>query len=71
MAIPTYPASKVRPLRKRLALTQQDLADQLGVSQALIAHWETGRAVPSGPAAILLSQLEARAALEEKSPVHA
>lgn len=71
MAIPTFPASKVKPLRFRLQMTQQDLADAIGVARSLVAHWETERAIPSGPAAILLSQLEARASLEEKIPVHA
>lgn len=36
----------IRRARKLNNLTQADLAERLGVSQALIAHWETGRQVP-------------------------
>lgn len=34
--------------RERLELTQQDLADRLGVDRVTIARWETGtRAIPA------------------------
>ena len=33
-------------MRKRLDLTQQDVANKIGVSQACIAMWETGEAMP-------------------------
>lgn len=34
-------------LRERLELTQQELADKLGVDRVTIARWETGaRAIP-------------------------
>ena len=71
MPIPIYPADKVRPLRVKLKMTQQEFADGIGVARSLVAHWETGRAVPTGPAAILLSQYEARQALPEKSLISA
>jgi transcriptional regulator with XRE-family HTH domain len=35
-------------LRERLELTQQELADKLGVDRVTIARWETGtRAMPA------------------------
>jgi transcriptional regulator with XRE-family HTH domain len=33
--------------RIRQGLTQSDLGDKMGVSQALISHWENGGSVPS------------------------
>lgn len=71
LAIPTYPCEKVRRLREALDWTQQELAESIGVVRTLVTLWEKGIRTPSGPAAILLSQLEARTALEEKTPVHA
>lgn len=53
-----YPAEFVLPLRVRLGLTQVELAERVGVSQPLVAHWESGRRVPNGPAAIILKQLD-------------
>jgi putative transcriptional regulator len=49
---------EVAPLRLRLGWTQTELARQLGVSQPLVAMWESGDRKPSGPAAILLRQLD-------------
>lgn len=39
--------SNVRLIRKKLGLTQEDLAKRFGVSQSLIAKLETGRIDPS------------------------
>jgi len=54
----TFSPESVFPLRSKLGLTQTELADRLGVSQPLVARWEAGDRVPSGPAAILLRQLD-------------
>jgi DNA-binding transcriptional regulator YiaG len=35
-------------LRKRAGLTQQELADIIGVTRVAICHWEKGRRVPDG-----------------------
>jgi len=43
----TLTLSHVRALRKRLGLTQHQLAKQVGVSQSLIAKLETGRIDPT------------------------
>lgn len=70
MARRTFPCELVRPLRELLGMTQHQLARELDVSQALVAQWESGDRKPSGPAAILLSQIRAKADLE-KIPVPA
>jgi transcriptional regulator with XRE-family HTH domain len=46
----------IKALRKRLRVTQQQLADRLGVDQATVSRLETGRP-PSGPVQKLLEQL--------------
>jgi DNA-binding transcriptional regulator YiaG len=64
MPIPKFPSEKVKPLRKQLGLKQAELADRIGVTQELVSMWERGARVPTGPAAILLSQEAGRADLE-------
>lgn len=55
-ATPTTP-DEIRALRKRLSLTQVELAARVGTAQAAVSRWERGRAKPSGPVRKLLSQL--------------
>jgi DNA-binding transcriptional regulator YiaG len=50
----------VKALRLRLALTQEELARQLGVSLSTVSRWETGRSSPSRLARQRLSELSAR-----------
>lgn len=50
----------VKALRLRLALTQEELARQLGVSLSTVSRWETGRSAPSRLARQRLSELSAR-----------
>jgi DNA-binding transcriptional regulator YiaG len=71
VGIPTFPTSEIQKLRKQLGMTQSELAETLGVARSLVACWERNIRQPSGPAAILLSQMKARAGLEEKSAVPA
>ena len=52
-------ADEIRALRKRLDLTQAELAGRIGLTREAVTQWETGRARPNGPARILLRQLEA------------
>ncbi|MEQ9001417.1 MAG: helix-turn-helix transcriptional regulator [Coleofasciculus sp. B1-GNL1-01] len=40
------PLSPLKKLRMLQNLTQQELADVLGVTQDTVANWERGRAVP-------------------------
>ena len=37
----------IKELRKKLGLTQQELADKIGVARVTIARWETGQKKPS------------------------
>ena len=60
---PTWSAAEVRALRKRLGLSQQQLADVLGVRQATVSEWETGVYQPRGASARLLTLIAERAGL--------
>lgn len=58
----------IRRLRARLGWTQLTLAKSLGVSQALISAWESGKRTPGGPAKeVLRSLLEQTAEVDETS----
>jgi DNA-binding transcriptional regulator YiaG len=52
---PVWDATSVRGLRRHLALTQDQLADELGVRQQTISEWETGVYEPRGASTRLLS----------------
>jgi DNA-binding transcriptional regulator YiaG len=43
---PDYP-SMVKEVRRQLALSQEDLARELGVSYATVNRWENGQSKPS------------------------
>ncbi len=53
--------NEVREVRVALGLTQVEFAKEVGVSQPLVAMWEGGDREPTGPAAIVLSQLKVKA----------
>jgi len=57
----------VASIRARLGLSQTALAQQLGVDQSTVSRWETGELSPSGPALILLRQLEQQAKTTTKT----
>lgn len=40
-------AARIQALRKEKGLTQEALADRLGVSRQAIGKWESGQAIPS------------------------
>lgn len=54
-------ADELKRIRGRLRLTQQELADQLGVSRVTVARWETGLRTISEPVARLIRRLAAEA----------
>jgi transcriptional regulator with XRE-family HTH domain len=49
---------RVLGIRQKLGWTQQQLADQLGVTQATVNRWEKAKKMPSPLAATLIEQLE-------------
>jgi DNA-binding transcriptional regulator YiaG len=59
----TWDGAGVRRLRRELQLTQQELAEQLGVRQQTISEWETGAYEPRGASARLLDIVAERAGL--------
>ena len=51
------PSTKnVKSIRKRLKMTQTELADRLGIDRSSLAHMENGRKVPR-PVELLLASL--------------
>jgi len=54
-------AARLRLLRARLGLSQEQLARQLSVSFATVNRWETGRSQPSARARAAIADLEASA----------
>ncbi|MGH3289570.1 MAG: ATP-binding protein, partial [Streptosporangiaceae bacterium] len=54
-------AARLRLLRARLGLSQEQLARRLGVSFATVNRWEAGRSRPSARAAAAIAELEASA----------
>ena len=59
-------AARLRLLRARLGLSQEQLARRLGVSFATVNRWETGRSRPSARARAAIAELEASASLEQE-----
>lgn len=47
-------AANVADIRGRLGLSQQELADLLGISCRTLENWEQGRRAPTGAAKVLL-----------------
>lgn len=51
-------SKRIRDLRKKLALSQRELATLFGVSAGAVAHWELGKRQISGPVLKLLELYE-------------
>ena len=47
--------NKLRAAREARALSQESLAQIIGVTDGAVSHWETGRAIPGTPARKLLA----------------
>ncbi len=37
---------ELKKMRKLQSITQQQLAEMLGITQAMVSHYETGRCIP-------------------------
>lgn len=48
---------KLMVLRKKAGMSQEDLADRLGVSRQAISRWELGSTLPDAPNLLKLSDL--------------
>jgi DNA-binding transcriptional regulator YiaG len=55
---------RVRALRAHLGLTQDALADELGVRQQTVSEWETGQYAPRGASAKLLTMVAENAGFD-------
>lgn len=58
---PVWDAALVRALRHHMAMTQSELAQELGVRQSTISEWEAGLYEPRGASSKLLSIVAERA----------
>lgn len=59
-----WDAQSVGALRRYLGLSQDKLADELGMRQQTISEWETGRYRPRGASARMLSLIAERAGFD-------
>lgn len=50
-------AGQIKTIRRQLGLTQQELADRLGVSRALVSMYEAGKRRPGLDKLMTLSRL--------------
>ena len=50
---------ELKRLRERLALTQQELAKEIGVHPMTVSKWETGASGIPGPVARLVERMDA------------
>ena len=57
-----WDATRVLDLRRRLGLSQQALADELGVRQQTVSDWETGVYAPRGASRRVLRMVAEQAA---------
>jgi DNA-binding transcriptional regulator YiaG len=55
-----WDADAVQQLRRRLGLTQRELAEELGVRQQTVSEWETGVYRPRGASARMLRHVAER-----------
>ncbi len=58
---PHWDAERIRALRRRLGLSQREMAEELGTRQQTISEWETGQYEPRGTSARLLQIIAERA----------
>jgi DNA-binding transcriptional regulator YiaG len=59
-----WDAGRVLALRRHMGLSQDGLAEELGIRQQTVSEWETGRYRPRGASARLLTLVAERAGFE-------
>lgn len=59
-----WEARQLRALRQHLGLTQEQLAQELGIRQQTISEWERGLYQPRGASATLLRLVAERAGFQ-------
>ena len=57
----------MRSLRRRLGLTQAEMAGMMGTRQQTISEWETGQYRPRGLSSTLLSMIAEKAEVEYRA----
>jgi transcriptional regulator with XRE-family HTH domain len=57
----------VRRIREKFGLTQDEFAERFGLSLRTVQEWEQGRAMPEGPARILLAVIEREPAAADET----
>ena len=62
-----WDAESVRDLRRRLGVTQDQLARRLGVRQQTVSEWETGLYSPRGASVTLLGMVSEEAGPEYRA----
>jgi DNA-binding transcriptional regulator YiaG len=60
-------AADIETFRKTLNLSQAELADKLGVSQASVSQWESGKKRPRRTVLLMLEMLRTQAAKRVKN----
>lgn len=58
---PRWDAARLLSLRKQLGLSQQELANELGVRQQTVSEWETGVYRPRGASVRMIGIVAERA----------
>ncbi|MFC1974453.1 helix-turn-helix domain-containing protein [Chloroflexota bacterium] len=65
-----WDSEHIQALRRHLALTQREMAEQLGTRQQTISEWEKGMYEPRGASSTLLSIIAERAKFKYEPRKH-
>jgi len=63
----SWDARGVKALRTHLGMSQQELAEEMGVRQQTVSEWETGMYRPRGASSTVLDMIAERAGFEYKA----
>jgi DNA-binding transcriptional regulator YiaG len=62
-----WDARSVKGLRRHLAVTQSELAEEIGVRQQTVSEWETDQYTPRGASEKLLNMVAERGGFEYRA----